>query len=148
MRFCKELLGVQRQTTNIGVLLELGRIPLMLYGIKNCIKNWPRIHIVVNANEIVLLTHRMSLNSSLKWSQEAKCCLDKSGIGSGSKSEGIFNMIFKRLMDTFYQEAFRDLNRDGSKLRTFAKLKSDNQNASIQSSSHDRKGKAFQNQYN
>ena len=33
MRFCKELLGVQRQITNIGVLLELGRIPIMLYGI-------------------------------------------------------------------------------------------------------------------
>ena len=28
-------------------------------------------------------------------------------------------------MDTFYQEAFRDINRDGSKLRTFAKLNTD-----------------------
>ena len=27
MRFCKDLLGVQRQTSNTGVLLELGRIP-------------------------------------------------------------------------------------------------------------------------
>ena len=125
IRFCKELLGVQRQTTNIGVLLELGRIPIMIYGIKNCIKNWSWIHILGKANEIVLLTHRMSINCSLKWSQDAKCCLDKSGIGSGSKSEVIFNMIFKRLMDTFYQEAFRDINRDGSKLRTFAKLKTD-----------------------
>ena len=123
MRFCKELLGVQRQTPNIGVLLELGRIPIMHYGKKNCIKNWSRIHILGKANEIVLLTHRMSLNCSLKWSQEAKCCLGKSGIGSRSKSEGIFNMIFKRLMGTSYQEAFKDINRDGSKLRTFAKLK-------------------------
>ena len=97
------------------------RIPIMLYGIKNRIKNWSRIHILGKTNEIVLLTHRMSLN----WSQEAKCCLDKSGIGSGSKSEVIFNMIFKSLMDTFYQEAFRDINRDGSKLRTFAKLNTD-----------------------
>ena len=125
IRFCKELLGVQRQTTNIGVLLELGRIPIMIYGIKNCIKNWSRIHILGKANEIVLLTHRMSINCSLKWSQVAKCCLDESGIGSGSKSEAIFNMIFKRLMDTFYQEAFRDINRNGSKLRTSAKLKTD-----------------------
>ena len=30
MRFCKDLLGVQKQSTNIGVLLELGRIPIML----------------------------------------------------------------------------------------------------------------------
>ena len=27
-RFCKEILGVQRQTANVGVLLELGRIPI------------------------------------------------------------------------------------------------------------------------
>ena len=51
IRFCKELLGVQRQTTNIGVLLELGRILIMIYGIKNCIKNWSRIHILGKANE-------------------------------------------------------------------------------------------------
>ena len=80
IRFCKELLGVQRQPTNIGVLLGLRRIPIMIYGIKNCIKNWSRIHILGKANEIVLLTHRMSINCSLKWSQEAKCCLDKSRI--------------------------------------------------------------------
>ena len=52
MRFCKDVLGVQRQTTNIGVLLELGRIPIMLYGKVNCIKNWGRIHIVSRANDI------------------------------------------------------------------------------------------------
>ena len=34
MRFCKDLLGVQRETCNIGVLLELGRVPLMLFGKK------------------------------------------------------------------------------------------------------------------
>ena len=27
MMMCKQLLGVQKQTTNIGVLLELGRVP-------------------------------------------------------------------------------------------------------------------------
>ena len=29
MSFCKQLLGVQKQTSNVGVLLELGQIPLM-----------------------------------------------------------------------------------------------------------------------
>ena len=28
MSFCKDLLGVQKQTTNVGVLLELGEVPL------------------------------------------------------------------------------------------------------------------------
>ena len=66
MRFCKEILGVQRKTTNIGVLLDLGRIPIMYYGIKNCINNWSKIHISKKANEIVLLAHQTSLNYSMK----------------------------------------------------------------------------------
>ena len=31
MAFCKELIGVQKQTSNLGVLIELGRIPLTIY---------------------------------------------------------------------------------------------------------------------
>ena len=34
MMMCKHLLGVQKQTTNLGVLLELGRIPLHLFASK------------------------------------------------------------------------------------------------------------------
>ena len=40
IKFCKELLGVQIQTTNLAVLLELGRLPLYIYGKKNSAKNW------------------------------------------------------------------------------------------------------------
>ena len=32
--FCKQLLGVHRQTTNNGVLLELGQVPLSIYAKK------------------------------------------------------------------------------------------------------------------
>ena len=39
LRFCKDLLGVQTQTPNFGVLLELGRVPLTIFGKKNAIKN-------------------------------------------------------------------------------------------------------------
>ena len=40
---CKDILGVQKQTTNVGVLLELGRIPLQTYAKRAAIKNWERI---------------------------------------------------------------------------------------------------------
>ena len=43
MKFCKDLLGVQKQTTNTGVLLELGETPLSLTGIKHATKNWARV---------------------------------------------------------------------------------------------------------
>ena len=45
MKFLKQLLGVQTQTSNLWVLLETGRVPLLTYAIKNSIKNWFRIHV-------------------------------------------------------------------------------------------------------
>ena len=39
MMMCKHLLGVNKKTTNIGVCLEMGRIPLNIFAIKN----WERI---------------------------------------------------------------------------------------------------------
>ena len=38
-RFLKELIGVQRQTSNTGVLLETGRVPIHLLSKKQCLKN-------------------------------------------------------------------------------------------------------------
>ena len=43
MLMCKQLLGVHNCTTNIGVLLELGRISLKIHAIKLAVKNWERI---------------------------------------------------------------------------------------------------------
>ena len=40
---CKQILGVQKQTTTIRVLLELGRIPIHIYAAKLAVKNWERI---------------------------------------------------------------------------------------------------------
>ena len=40
---CKQLIGVHKSTTNIGILLEVGRLPLTLYARKLAIKNWERI---------------------------------------------------------------------------------------------------------
>ena len=32
IQFCKDLLGVHRQTSNIGILLELGRMPITVFA--------------------------------------------------------------------------------------------------------------------
>ena len=53
MRICKQILGVQKQTTNIGVLLELGRTPIIISCIKLAVKNWERIK-KKNANCLLL----------------------------------------------------------------------------------------------
>ena len=43
MQFCRQILGVQRNTTNNGVSLELGCTPLVLEARELSIKNWGRI---------------------------------------------------------------------------------------------------------
>ena len=121
MRFCKEILGVQRQTTNVGELLELGRIPITTYGMKSCMKNYSRIHILEKANKLVLSAHLLSLNCALKWTEGVKSQLNRSGVGS----EILFftTPFSKELVTYFHQDAFTTINSEESKLRTFGKLK-------------------------
>ena len=38
MMICKQILGIQKQTTNVGVLLEMGRIPLSIWAAKFSVK--------------------------------------------------------------------------------------------------------------
>ena len=43
LSFCKQLLGVQKQTTNTEVLLELWEDPLTIFAQQNAITDWVRI---------------------------------------------------------------------------------------------------------
>ena len=122
MRFCKDLLGVQKQTTNIGVLLELGRVPLMLFGKKNCIKNCGRLNGTGNANKILLLSIKMSLENSLNWTNTVIDCLNRNGVGI-TYNKLIHVRAFKRMNDIFHQESFVENRRETSKLRTYGLLK-------------------------
>ena len=61
MAFCKGLIGVQKQTSNLGVLIELGRIPLTIYAKKYCIKNWESIAIKKNSNRLVKTLYEWDL---------------------------------------------------------------------------------------
>ena len=121
LRFCKDLLGVQRQTTNIGVLLELGEIPTSINAKEKCIKNFHRIR-TKKANSILLASMDNVTNSNYVWYVTVQSYLDKLGLG-GLNSDIIHQTAFGRMTDIFYQEAFLDINRTDSKLRTFAKLK-------------------------
>ena len=63
---CKQVLGVQKQTTNIGVLLELGKIPLRFDAIKLSIKIWERIR-KQNANIILQASYAEASELNLPW---------------------------------------------------------------------------------
>ena len=112
--------------SNIGVLLELGRIPIMLHGKKQCIKNWERIHITRRVNEIVGWSHLNSIENQLKWSLSVTDCLNRMGGGGiGDRDIDILVHVaaMRRMADIFHQEAFAEVNRVGNKLMTYAKIK-------------------------
>ena len=61
MMMCKKILGVQKQTTNIGVLLELGKVPMHMYAAKFSVKIWERIK-KGQGNNILLASYRDPMN--------------------------------------------------------------------------------------
>ena len=125
--FCKQLLGVQKQTTNIGVILELGVVPLKLYAKKNAIKNWNRIAKLKEANRLVTLSYDNALAQKLTWAVHAQTTLSTMGMMetfiSNEKDLHCHIKVFQRLKDIFHQEAFAEINEPSSKLRTYGHLK-------------------------
>ena len=114
MKFLKQLLGVQSQTSNIGVLLETGRVPLLTYAIKNSIKNWFRISILNDCNPLTLLTFENIVNKDLEWYKNIKNILNCIGLGnilSGDVSNPEVE-VFKRLVDIFYQNTFAEIKKE------------------------------------
>ena len=130
MSICKQLLGLQKSTTNVGVLLELGRVPLSLYAIKLAIKNWERIR-KNKANRLVIESYKESSKEKLSWILSIKKLLEENGMlifflntqDDDGKPCFINKKIFQCLCDQFHQNAFETIRKEGSKLRTYAIFK-------------------------
>ena len=127
MKFLKQLLGVQPQTSKIGVLLETGRVPLMAYALKNCIKNWNRIANLNNCNPLTRECFLYIKELELEWSENIKLYLDHIGLRCiliGNKKEPD-KSVYQRNTDIFHQKAFAEIANDSSKLRTYGLIKSE-----------------------
>ena len=124
MKFCKDLLGVHITTTNTGVLLELGQIPLCIYGRKNCTKNWDRICRRGNANELLLLSCKDGTENGWVTSVQAYFSnIDLTFPDIPTSDEQAPSVqVFNREHDTFQQTATNDL-KNMSKLKTLSILK-------------------------
>ena len=125
---CKQLLGVQKQTTNIGVLLELGKIPLNIYAKKYAIKNWERIK-MKKSNELLQSSYNDALRNNLLWISQIKTLLESKGMLDeflrNDRDTPYTNiLIFQRLCDEFHQNAFATIQDETSKLRTYSLFKS------------------------
>ena len=103
MKFLKQLLGVQTQTSNVGVLLETGRVPLLTYAIKNSIKNWFRIDILNECNTLTKLSFQNIVNNDFEWYKNIKKIIESIGLGNilmGDATKPEVE-VFKRLVDIF-----------------------------------------------
>ena len=130
MRVFKELLGVSKKTTNIGVLLELGRTSLDIIAIKLGVKNWERVR-KGHANPILVASYRDAVARKLPWIQGIEGYLQRNGLLSLFLNEypEVPNFIHKKLygimVDQFHQNAFATIRTPQSKLRTYALIKTE-----------------------
>ena len=64
----------------MGVLLELGRTPLSIFGKKLCIKNWERIALKKEAHNIVNNSYLFNVKNDTGWSRAIKDSVSKIGL--------------------------------------------------------------------
>ena len=123
----KQILGVRKQTTNVGVLLELGQVPLSLYAIKNAIKNWARIALQRKANDLVIKCYDNCISQNHTWPSRVRTTLSEIGMFDTFLDRGTSGTIhlkaFQRLKDIFHQNTFANITSDSSKLRTYCLFK-------------------------
>ena len=125
IRFCKDLLGVQIRAVNLGVLLELGRIPLCIYGKKNATNNWDRICLKKRANILLLTSYQNILEHD--WASSMKSCFSRIGLlniflNESFSAQAPSTQLFCREKDIFQQTALFDI-KNMSKLQTLSILK-------------------------
>ena len=125
LSFCKQLLGVQKQTTNIGVFLELGQVPLSLLAQKNSIKNWVRIVTKTKCNDNVIMSYENAVLKNLTWPTRIENTLSVIGMREQFmvRDEDSHLKALQRMTDIFNQEALSDIQREESKLRTYSLFK-------------------------
>ena len=127
--FCKQLLGVRKQTSTNGVLQELGMSPLQHQGTKMAIKNWERIH-NQKANPILIASHMDAIQRDLPWESSIRQVFASNGLldlylskrDNSDDKLSIANILLKRQLDQFNQIA-QETIEGSNKLRMLNLLK-------------------------
>ena len=124
MQFCRQILGVQKNTTTMGVLLELGRTPLMLEARRLSLKNWERIK-NGDGNILVDCSYKNSSEKELDWNATICRLLSEHGMQYRITEEtsDTGDAFLGKAKDIHYQEAFTQIQNPESKLRTYALIK-------------------------
>ena len=113
---------MQKLTTNIGVLLELGKIPLSIYDKKFGFKNWERISNRNNCNKLVIMSYENAVSLKLTWPTKIQNSLSEIGMLENFilRVVNTQNKAFQRMSDIFHQNAFSKINDINNKFRTYS----------------------------
>ena len=124
MQFLRQVLGVQKNTTSVGVLLEIGRTPLKLEAQRLSLKNWERIK-NEDANILVTTSYKNAVEKELDWNKTICDLISKHGMQYRIEegSSGLGDAFLGKAKDMFHQEAFEQISRPESKLRTYSLIK-------------------------
>ena len=124
MQFCRQILGVQKNTTNYGVLLEIGRTPLVLEAQRLSLKNWGRIK-NGKGNTLVTKSSQNAQAKELDWNLTICNSLSKCGMQYRIEDSNydLSNAFASRAKDMYHQEAFAQIAKPESKLRTYSLIK-------------------------
>ena len=111
LRFCKQILGVNMRTSNVGVYGELGRYPLYIGRYVRIIKYWSKI--VRTDNIIISVIYKQALsdcdNGYSNWASNVKKMLYEFGCGYVWEAQTTFDLksfhieFKRRLVDNFIQ---------------------------------------------
>ena len=130
--FCKQLLGVRRQTSNAAVLQEIGLLPISLHITKIAMRNWERI-MDKKANSLLLASHFDAFEENLPWSSEVKEIFARNGMLEtyllkvqdrlrDMEPNYIEKTLVQRMTDQYNQTSLGTIN-SSSKLKILARLK-------------------------
>ena len=131
--FCKQLLGVRRQTSNDAVLQELGLLPISIHATKIAMRNWERIH-KEKANMLLIVSHFNAFEENLPWSANVRDIFSQNGLLEDflrrvegleeDDEDSLANILLERMVDQYNQTSFGKIN-SSNKLKVFSQLKTE-----------------------
>ena len=130
LMFCKQLLGVKKQTNTDGVLLELGMVPITFHAKKLAIRNWERIQ-RGKGNDLLLASHKYAVQKNLPWGSSMRDIFSNNGLqdvylsiinNNTEVRRSPANVLIKRLIDQFHQTSMESIN-NSSKMKVLSLLK-------------------------
>ena len=120
-----KFLGVQKDTTPDGVLLDLRRVPLSLCANKAAVKNSEFIQ-MGKSNLIVIVSVNNVEKEELEWITPIKNNLSENGFRYTHIENNplvAHKKLYTRLVDICQQTALINTSKPGSKLKTYCLIK-------------------------